>query len=206
MGTGLLRLCAIVLLLVPLLLADAGRALACSCVPASPEEMFRGATVVFAGTVVVEGESAGRPAEFRVSRVWKGDGYATRFVGVGGVATADGRVAVTSCDPQFEEGEPYLVYATSGGPDKPVRTSYCSIAHLEYAQEHLAVLGAGRDPEPGTIAPLRAPQTAAPTSAPESASGSSLTRWSVSLAAIAGVLGVLGVVAVRRRRRHARPG
>lgn len=219
MRTGLLRLAVVVLLLAALLLASTGRSLACLCSPATPEEIFRRATVVFAGTVVSDGESAGQPAEFRVSRVWKGADYATRFVDVGGVATPDGRVTVTSCDPQFNVGEQYLVYATSGGPDKPVRTGYCNIAHLEYAQEHLDALGEGRAPEPGTIAPLRepqraaptpaplgAPQTAAPALAPESASGSPLRPWSVSLIATAIALVSLGLVAVWRRRRYRRTG
>ncbi len=148
MRTGFLRPSAILLLLAPLLLVGTGRALACVCVPASPAELLERSDVVFAGTVVAAGQSAGQPAKFRVSRVWKGAGHATRFVDVGGEITANGLVRVTSCDPQFSRGENHLVYASSAGSDAPLRTGYCSIAYLDHAQEHLEALGEGRAPEP----------------------------------------------------------
>lgn len=214
MPPWLRRLAAILLLLGLSPLVSTERASACLCGPIDPMELFEEADAVFAGRVTADGESAGRPAEFRVARVWKGSDYAIRFVGVGGVIRPDGLVTVTSCDPQFRQGEEYLVYAYRVDAGEPLQTSYCGIAWLGHAQAHLDALREGRLPRTGTAAVLGnggqqvhldalgvgrppRPGTIEPPAASDSANiaDSLLTPWTLSIAATAAV----AWAAVRRR-------
>ncbi len=215
MRTWLFRLAAIALLcgLPPVLQTE--RAWACSCEMRDPLEALEYADVVFAGTVTVRG-GIGSAARFRVSRVWKGEPYATRFVGPAMVDHGDGEVSVTSCDKSFRPGEEYLVY---GYYDDEVEglllTSTCRVGSLAPAE--LELLGEGRAPEPGTTAPGPVePRQATspdredepPPPAPSDAGTGTLSEpkspdgWAIALLAAAAVaLAGLGFAAARRRAR-----
>ena len=190
MRTWLLRLAAIALLLGLPSAIRPDSASACICVESDPAEMFDRADVVFAGKALSWG-GVGSPAEFQVSRVWKGTAYATRLVDIGGEILDDGSVVRTSCDARFEQGEEHLIYAYYGDESRHiVSTNVCSVLLLEYAQEHLDALGEGEPPVPGMVPA-------------EANSASGLPSWAIGLigAAVAAVLAGLGFAAIRRRAR-----
>ncbi len=187
MRSWLLRLAAIALLLglPPALMADS--ALACSCVESDPAEEFEWADVVVAGKAVSRG-AIGAPAKFQVSRVWKGGRYATRSIDVGGVIRDDGSVSINTCDPRFEQGEEYLVFALEE-PGGTLQTSRCGVFLLEHAQAYLNALGAGEPPVPGMVPA-------------EANSDSGFPSWAIGLIAVAAGLLVVGTgfAAISRRR------
>lgn len=143
----------ILLFAASLLVLNANAANACSCIPTTPERSLKNSNAVFAGRVVdvielnaVEGRnetpspsSAGFKVLFEVSNVWKGT--PSRQL----VVTTSGSSA--SCGYSFQEGEQYLVYASSQGTQ--LETGLCSgTKPLSNAQADLAVLGRGKAPAP----------------------------------------------------------
>ena len=150
----LLRLVALALLVGLSAGMNTERAEACGPGPISIPEALDEADVVFAGTVVAEGGVLSA-ATFRVSRVWKGELYATRFVGPAGVDHGEGLMSVTSCDRSFEYGEHYQVYGYYDDEVEGLLLPYV-IVSLAYSHDVSEVLGEGRAPEPGTVAPAPA--------------------------------------------------
>ncbi len=204
MKSWVLRLAVVVLLvgLPPLLTTE--RASACVCERPSPQDALDQSVAVFAGRPVgwEELDWATMPevflVEFKVTRVWKGPPYETRWVGD----------SSNDCGDRFEEGVEYLIYGYttdySGNGSQTLLRAVCSALPLWSARDYLDHLGTGRPPESGWIGPrpgeLTAPEPA------ETGTGT-LTRpqetngWTIAVATGATVLfAVWGRVALHRRR------
>ena len=202
MRPWLLRLAAVALLAGLLGAMTLQRASACSCAYLTEAESFEEADVVFAGRagswswleypdeVVVA---------FEVSRVWKGQDYAVRYV-----ATASHGAM---CGVSFEDGEEYIVYAYTDERGV-VWANRCSWTRpLKSDTEALLDgLAEGRPPEPGTVAP--GPREVPPPSVGDTGTGTVLERCAQDrrgvglLAAVAVLLAGAGFVATRRRARQ----
>ena len=128
--------------------------------------------------------------EFKVTKVWKGVPYETRWVGD----------SSNDCGNFFEEGVEYLIYgAKVAHPDRNLQYRDSQIllmtldfgTPLESAQEDLEYLGAGQAPVPGWGGPK--PGEEAPPEPAETGTGT-LTRsqqtdgWAIAMAAGAAVL------------------
>ncbi|MYI81784.1 MAG: hypothetical protein F4056_00105 [Chloroflexi bacterium] len=150
------------LLLAPLLAvqlsAGAGRAEACSCPPLPPPTEELGyVDAVFSGRVVGSGGEYSlkhfASVEIEVDTVWKGSVTSTTFVYVWFGA---------SCGyDRFEVGKDFLVYAEHNvfrvEDESTLFVHQCSRTRpLEYAEDDLQVLGAGRTPELGITAAMPA--------------------------------------------------
>ncbi len=189
MRSWLLRLLAVALVVGLPSATRPDSASACICVESHPLEVFDRADVVFAGKPLSWG-GIGSPAEFQVSRVWKGTAYATRLVVFGGETLDDGSVVRTSCDARLEQGEEHLIYAYYRDESRHiVSTNVCSVLLLEDAQEHLDALGAGEPPVPGMVPA-------------EANSDSGFPSWAIGLIGATGgvLIAALGLVAISRRR------
>ena len=122
-------------------------AAACSCVGVpSVAEAFGGSRVVFAGKVIARFEYGVR---FKVERAWKGVFSNEVYIYTGNLRN--------SCDPWFEKGESWLVYAWNtqlyADEEANVPIAVKLMAHgchrttpLENAAEDLKELGEGKAP------------------------------------------------------------
>ena len=121
-----------------------GRALACSCIPpspdATPDEVLSEFDAAFQGVVevvdVVEGASLGalHRVTFHATAVWKGT--VQRVVEV--FTPADGG----TCGVYYETGGEYLVYASrSTFPEEGLHTYLCTRASFFALEEETAFLG-----------------------------------------------------------------
>ncbi len=147
------RRCCVLLLLAGLLAHAAFRppvAYACSCaIREDPQAGLHRSAAVFAGNVVAVRRAfpsfrsaAGLGSNlvtFDVARVWKGPTQ-RRII----IATQQNEAA---CGYTFDHGHVYIVYATRSAAG--LETSICDRTRLlDEAQEDVAVLGAGRLPDP----------------------------------------------------------
>ena len=137
---------------------------ACSCRQISPQDAYKGATLVFEGLVLGinaeaasegEGLSPWVTVEFEVVRSFKGAEQLERV-----------RIRTQSqsatCGYTFARGEGYLVYAQSGEPLPSV--GLCGGTQpMREADDHLAVIGMGEIPfDPKAPGPKEKPPTQAP--------------------------------------------
>lgn len=115
-------------------------AIACSCLPRTPQQTFESSQAVFAGQVVQVNQPGNREevrVSFKVSRVWKGNLTPQLQVGTSSSSA--------SCGYNFQKGEEYLVYASS--EESKLKTGLCSgTKPLSTAQADLAALGEGKTP------------------------------------------------------------
>ena len=123
-------------------------AIACSCLPRTPEQTFASSQSVFAGQAIeitqLRQEEKVRVI-FKVSRVWKGR-RSPRLV-----VTTSGSSA--SCGYSFEQGKEYLVYASA---EPRLTTGLCSgTKPLSMAQADLAYLEQQQQPRRRTAAKER---------------------------------------------------
>ncbi|MDI3338939.1 MAG: hypothetical protein QJR03_00230 [Sphaerobacter sp.] len=136
MRLGAVTLAAV--MVVAVLMAWPGRALACSCVALTTEERFARADIVFVGRVAAVVPAEGRPgatlATLVAETVWKGPVQA-QYAVRGGAGGGD-------CTVAFAEGETYLVFAR-GTPDAALETSTCDGTAPLAASADLAALGPG---------------------------------------------------------------
>jgi hypothetical protein len=144
------------LALAGVLLAPGPRyAAACSCAPTTPAQELQQSATVFEGEVVAVERPIGAPrlidtfpfvtfapqpaaptlVTFRVSAVWKGVPYQTIVL----------RTTRSLCDPEFERGQRYLIYAADRG--RGIELRICGRVRLAaQAQEDRGVLGIGAPP------------------------------------------------------------
>ena len=147
MRTWLLRLTVTAVVLGLASGGNAEHASACLCSPPDPFRDLREADAAFAGTVLTGADDSGF-AEFRVSRVWKGDVSATQQVRIAGEAW--------TCDVELDEGEEYLVFAYREDPEGPLRVDNCTATSLPWAEQHLDldVMGPPHPPGTGPVTPM----------------------------------------------------
>jgi Tissue inhibitor of metalloproteinase len=112
-------------------------AIACSCLPTTPQQSFESSQAVFAGQAIevtpLRGQETVR-VTFRVSKVWKGRN-SRRLV----LTTSN---SSASCGFNFEPGQRYLVYASA---QRSLTTNLCSGTKLlSGAQADLVYLEQGR--------------------------------------------------------------
>ena len=138
----------IFLIAASLLVLNTNSAIACSCLPTTPQQNYKNSKAVFTGKVidivdhsdstpVASGSLAGFKIRFEVSNVWKGKIEKQQLV-----LTSD---SSASCGYSFEKGKEYLVYASNQGSQ--LETGLCSgTKPLANARPDLAVLGRGTTP------------------------------------------------------------
>jgi hypothetical protein len=102
---------------------------ACSCAPPpEPKKALEQAKAVFLGEVTkIEEDGQNRTVTVKVERWWKGGDTAEVTVST----AKDG----AACGYGFQKGMKYLVYATGGEKDKPLRASLCSRTRPSEAAE-----------------------------------------------------------------------
>ena len=202
-----LRLVAVGLLvgLPPILSAE--RASACTVEHRPVHDKVEESEAVFAGKPVrweeLEWSGTLFLVEFRVTRVWKGPRYETRWVG-------DTR---TDCGNAFKYGVEYLIYgAHVSHPDRnsQYRASQVLLmtldfaSALEHAQEDLDYLGPGQPPVPGWVGPKpgeeAAPQPGDTGTGTWQASQDGEGWWAALAVGAVVLLACLGQTALRRRR------
>ena len=197
MRSWVIRLAAIALLLGVATGMDAEHALACECEEMPAAYQLDYVDAAFTGKVIAVHD--GSYVEIEVYRVWKGALYATRFLGPG-----DGDMCSEWW--RFAEGREYLIYAYDGDAGALPTTSVCDVAELSRVEDDLHALGAGRVPEPGTVAPV--PGEAADPGVAETGTGT-VTRLceadgaaTALVAVVAVALAGLAYAATRRRARR----
>ncbi len=101
-----------------------GNAWACSCAPATEEQLFERADHVFQGRVLAKADEPERKVRYRVVVYKERKGDVPRYVSV---VTADNGAM---CGVDLTVGKDYLVYATGDASDKKVETNLCSGTRL----------------------------------------------------------------------------
>lgn len=114
------RLAAAGVLAVATTMTLAGNASACSCAPATEEELFQRADHVFQGRVLAKEAEAPQHVRYRVVVYKERKGDVPRFVSV---ITHESEA---TCGITLYVGTDYLIYAKGDSSDRKVETNLCS--------------------------------------------------------------------------------
>ncbi|MCY3507145.1 MAG: hypothetical protein OXH41_13380 [Chloroflexi bacterium] len=188
------------------LMLTAERASACIAEHLSVQESLERAEAVFAGRLVRFEALEWNPSlflvEFRVTRVWKGARYETRWVGD----------ISNDCGNFFEAGVEYLIYGANVphpdrngqyGDSRVLLMTLGFATSVENSVEDIDYLGPGQPPVPGWVGPRpgeEEPPMPADTGTGTSRGAPARDGWTVAVAAGAAVfLAGLGRMALRRR-------
>ena len=195
MRRSFLRLAVIVVLLGLSPAATTERAFACDCTPLAPLEAFEDAAAVFSGRAVAISGDYPVDITFDVYSVWKGPEASEIVVTTSSLGWGD-------CGYPFEQGGEYLVYAF----DEALEVWLCGgTVHLQYAQDEVALLDAGRPggagvADSGEAAVLPQPPAAGTGLTDARPTASDTAHWPLLVAAV--VLAAAGAVVMARRTRH----
>lgn len=162
-----LKLALVILISVPWIFVNVDRVQACSCGPIAPSEMLERGGTIFSGEAVAKHilyQDVRAPFsvwyldqladsmpdlhlaqivyEFRIETIWNGPAYEYVYLR---------SHFPEACGAVFYPGEQYLVY--SGDDIDDMWVGLCGSELLEFAQDDLDELGAGRSPDPGTRGP-----------------------------------------------------
>lgn len=97
-----------------------GNAYACSCAPATEEELFARADHVFQGRILAKAPEGEQHVRYRVVAYKERKGDVPRYVSV------ISHVSEATCGITLTVGKDYLIYATGDASDRKVETNLCS--------------------------------------------------------------------------------
>ncbi|MFI6097454.1 hypothetical protein ACIA8G_17950 [Lentzea sp. NPDC051213] len=118
------RIAAVTALAAGLTTAAAGAAHACSCAPATEEQLFQRADHVFQGRILAKVAEPGQQVRYRVVVYKERKGDVPRYVSVISAASE------ASCGIGLKVGKDYLIYAKGDAGDREVETGLCSGTRL----------------------------------------------------------------------------